>query len=340
MKKELEKIKKEILDELENIKSGQALEDLEIKFLGRKGELNNILKKIKDLSNDQKKEIGRFANQVKSEITERIEELKGAFEKKEDSFVDVTLPGKKIKPGRLHPITQIQRELEDIFSSMGFMIMEGPELESDYYNFEVLNIPKDHPARDMQDTFFIDKKDKDGRYDTVMRTQVTSIQVRAIEKYGAPLRCIMPGRVFRAEDIDACHEHTFYQMDGFMVGKNLSVANMITLMKEVLAKIFPGELKMRTRPGYFPFVEPGIEIDVSCTICGGQGCSACKNSGWLEIFPGGMIHPNVLKAAGLDPEEYNGFAFDIGVTRLAMMKYGVDNIRLFNSGDLRFLEQF
>jgi phenylalanyl-tRNA synthetase alpha chain len=341
MKTQLEKLKQEIIDNLNKVKSSDAFRDLEIKYLGRKGELTKILRGISELSAEEKKTLGKLANEVKLELVEKFKQAKNIIEgsSKNKKFIDISLPGEKIINGHLHPITQIQNDLEDLFTSMGFMVLDGPELESGYYNFEALNIPKHHPARDMQDTFYI--KGKEGVVsDMVMRTHVSPVLVRAMQKYGAPIRCVIPGRVFRSEAIDASHEHTFYQMDGLMVGKNISISNMIAVMKELLRGIFKKEVEVRVRPGFFPFVEPGVEIDMKCMICNGAGCPVCKNSGWIEVLPGGLVHPNVLRAGGLDPKVYDGFAFDVGVTRLAMMKYGIDDIRLFNSGDLRFLEQF
>jgi phenylalanyl-tRNA synthetase alpha chain len=256
------------------------------------------------------------------------------------------LPGEKISEGHLHPVTQVLRELEDMFVSMGFKVLEGPELESDYYCFEALNIPKWHPSRDAQDTFYIDPKglkvrgERDGQPDLVMRTQTSPVQIRAMQKYGAPLRCVVPGRVFRAEATDAVHEHTFYQLEGLMVGENISVANLIAVLKEIYSGIFKQEVKLRVRPGYFPFVEPGLEIDVGCTICGGKGCPSCKMGGWLEMAGAGLVHPKVLEAGGVDPKKYSGFAFGMGIERLLIMRHGINDIRLFESGDLRFLEQF
>ncbi len=342
IKEKLEKLKKDIDEQLFKAKDARIFRDLEIKYLGRKGELSKILRGLANLSVEEKKTIGKMANDLKLEIAAKFKEARELIERSsgKKEFVDVTLPGEKMERGHLHPITQLQNELEDLFTSMGFMILDGPELESDYYNFEALNIPKYHPARDMMDTFYVNKKNKTGEYDLLMRTHVSPVLVRAMQKYGAPIHCIIPGRVFRSEAIDANHEHTFYQMDGLMVGKNISISNMIAVMKELLSGIFKKEVRVRVRPGFFPFVEPGIEIDMQCTICEGAGCPACKYDSWLEILPGGLVHPNVLKAGGIDPKQYNGFAFDVGVTRLAMMKYGIDDIRLFNSGDLRFLNQF
>ena len=341
MKNEIEKLKNEILGSLAKVKEEKVLKDLEIKYLGRKGELTKILRSLKDLSEKEKKEIGQLANEIKKEIEDKFSEAKIVISGKSgQERVDITLPGEKIERGHLNPITIVQNELEDLFTSMGFMVLDGPELESDFYNFEAVNIPKNHPARDMQDTFYIDKKNMDGEYDLVMRTHTSSVQVRAMQKYGAPLRCVVPGKCFRCEAIDACHEHTFYQMEGLMIDKNISLANLISVMKELLSGIFKKEMEIRVRPGFFAFVEPGLELDIKCTICGGKGCPSCKNSGWLELLPSGMVHPKVLEYGGIDPKKYSGFAFGLGLTRLAMMKYGIDDIRLFNSGDLRFLEQF
>ncbi len=341
MENKLQQLKKEILENLEKVKNSESLRVLEIKYLGRKGELVAILRGIAGLSGEEKETIGKLANEIKLELREKFNERREAMEeKREKEFVDVTLPGEKIKQGHLHPITIIQNELEDLFASMGFMVLDGPELESDYYNFEALNISRHHPARDMQDTFYIDMKNKEGERDLVMRTHTSPVQVRAMQKYGAPLRCVAPGRVFRCEATDAAHEHTFYQMEGLMVDKNISIANLIAVMKELLKGIFKKEMEVRIRPGYFPFVEPGIELDIKCAICNGAKCPSCKNSGWLELMPAGMVHPNVLKCGGIDSKKYSGFAFGLGLTRLAMMKYGVEDIRLFNGGDLRFLEQF
>jgi phenylalanyl-tRNA synthetase alpha chain len=342
MEKKLRQLKEEILSQIAKAKNEKLLRDLEVKYLGRKGQLTEILRNLKNLSEKEKKELGQLANETKNEIQDEFKEAELAIlgKKAGGKFVDVTLPGEQIDRGHIHPISLVQRELEDLFTSMGFMVLDGPELESDYYNFEAVNVPKNHPARDMQDTFYIDKKNKESEYDLVMRTHTSSVQVRAMQKYGAPLRCVVPGRVFRCEAIDACHEHTFDQMEGLMVGENISINNLISVMKELLRGIFKKDMEVRVRPGFFPFVEPGLELDIKCTICGGRGCPSCKNSGWLELLPAGMVHPKVLEHGGVDSKKYSGFAFGLGLTRLAMMKYGVDDIRLFNSGDLRFLNQF
>jgi len=236
----------------------------------------------------------------------------------------------------LHPISKIQEEVEDIFISMGFMVLDGPELESDYYNFEALNFPKDHPARDIQDTFYITPEQNN----LVLRTHTSSVQVRAMEKYGVPLRAIVPGRVFRYEATDASHDTTFYQVEGFMIDKDVNLAHLKAVVKGFLDKIFHKKIKLRFRPGYFPFTEPSLELDLSCLVCGGKGCRVCKWSGWVEFMGAGMIHPNVLKNGGIDPNKYSSFAFGFSLDRLTMMKYRIDDIRWFHSGDLRFLEQF
>jgi len=351
MKKQLEQLKQEILSQLDKVKSSDVLRDLEIKYLGRKGELTKILRRLADLSAEEKKVFGKLANETKAELLARFKQAKEELEGgAAGEFVDISLPAReKIKRGHLHPITQVQNELEDLFVSMGFMVLDGPELESDYYNFEALNIPAHHPARDTQDTFYVEgltgeegarERGGEEKSGLVMRTHTSPVQVRAMRKYGAPLRLVAPGRVFRSEALDANHEHTFYQLEGLMIDKNISISNLTAVLKEMLSGILKQEVKLRLRPGYFPFVEPGFEIDVSCTICSGCGCPSCKHGGWMEMLGAGLVHPNVLRAGGIDPEKYGGFAFGMGINRLAMMKYGIDDIRLFNSGDLRFLEQF
>ncbi len=347
MKNKLEQIKIQALKDLDDLMQKKSFVNLEenlralrVKYLGRKGELSLILRNLKDLSVEERKEIGALANSIKNELEITFKEKEDEILGEKGGDYDISLPGKKIKTGHLHPLTLIQRDLEEIFKSLGFSILEGPELESDYYNFEALNIDKHHPARDMQDTFYVNwnKNKKDEKL--VMRTHTSPVQVRAMQKYGAPLKVIVPGKVFRNEAIDASHEHTFYQLEGLMIGEDISITNMIALMKELLKGIFEKEVPVRIRPGFFPFVEPGIELDISCQLCDGKGCSVCKQSGWLELFPAGMVHPRVLEAGGIDSKKYSGFAFGLGLTRLVMMKYHINDIRLFNSGDLRFLEQF
>jgi len=342
MKNKLQQLKDEIIAQLNTVANNELLRDFENKYLSRKGKLGELMKEIKDLSEDARKEIGQFANTTKQEINAKYLEIKRKFETagSKNEFIDVTLPGDSVKHGHLHPITLIQKELEELFTSLGFIILDGPELESDFYNFEALNVSKHHPARDMQDTFYVDKKNEAGEYDLVMRTQTSPVQIRALEKHGAPLRGISVGRVFRSEATDVRHEHTFYQMEGLMVGENISFADMKGVLELVGKKLYGPKTELRMRPKFYPFVEPGSNGEYTCFLCGGKGCRVCKHSGWLEILGCGMIHPDVLRAGGVDPEKYTGFAFGFGLNRLVMLKYGIDDIRLFNSGDMRFLEQF
>lgn len=336
----MDKIRQNLENELAAAKSLEQVLELEIKFLGRKGELTRLMHELAELPLEQKRIFGIKANELKAKVEQLITEKKDAFSTRSFSelgrkeAVDTTLPS-KIRVGHLHPVTQIRMELEDLFRSMGFMILDGPEIESDYYNFEALNTPPHHPARDMQDTFYIADHP-----DWLLRTQTSPVQVRAMQKYGAPLRAVVPGRVFRYEATDASHENTFDQIEGLMIDKEISISHLVAVMKEILQAIFKKDVEVRLRPGYFPFVEPGFELDINCQICGGKGCSVCKQTGWVEILPCGLVHPRVLEYGGLDPKKWNGFAFGLGLTRLAMMKYGIDDIRHFLSGDLRFLEQF
>jgi phenylalanyl-tRNA synthetase alpha chain len=321
----------------QDIKPGMSKEDwwvLEKKYLGRKGELNKLMTSLKEVAIEEKKELGKLANAVKIELEDFFNTQKKVFGGITTNLpIDLTLPGESYSLGHLHPITQIQYELEDIFTNMGFIVEDGPELESEYYNFDALNISISHPARDMQDTFFTVEGN-------LLRTHTSPVQIRAMEKYGAPLRCVVPGKVFRNEATDASHDHTFHQLEGLMIDKNISITNLIAVMKELLAGIFKREVTVRLRPGFFPFVEPGFELDIKCLICGGKGCSVCKYNGWLELLPCGLVHPNVLRAGGLDPKEWSGFAFGLGLTRLVMMRYGIEDIRLLMGNDVRFLKQF
>ncbi len=342
MKNKLLQLKKEILESLDEIQFEDNLKELEDKYLNRKSEFNSLLKNIKNLDVDLKKEIGTLANSIKQEINEKIIETKNRISKNDNKsdLIDPTLPGEISEKGHLHPVTITQEEIEDLFTSMGFMVLNGPELESDYYNFTALNFPKHHPAREMQDTFFIDSKNKEGEYDMLMRTQTSPMQLRAMEKYGAPLKAIIPGRCFRNEATDARHEHTFYQLEGLMVGENINFSNLKAFLELVGQKLYGPNTKLRMRPKYYPFVEPGSNGEYTCFLCQGQGCRVCKHTGWLEIVGCGMIHPEVLKNAGIDPEKYSGFAFGFGLDRLVMLKYKIDDTRLLHSGDLRFLKQF
>ena len=319
--------------------SADQLEVVRVEYLGRNGSLASLSKEMKGLKPAEKASVGKLLNQVKNSLEQDFETRKATFEKAlldarlTTEWIDLTLPPPGTKPGSLHPCTQIQQEIEDLFVSLGFTVLDGPEVETEYNNFDALNIPGDHPARDMQDTFWLT-----GGH--LLRTHTSPVQVRGMKKLGPPLRMIAPGRVFRNEEVDASHEHTFYQLEGMMVDKNVSIANLTYFMKTLLSGIFKRETTVRLRPGYFPFVEPGFELDIQCLICGGPGCPVCKHSGWVELLPCGLVHPNVLRMGGIDPEQYGGFAFGLGLTRLVMMRYAIDDIRWLQSGDLRFLTQF
>ncbi|MFA5076165.1 MAG: phenylalanine--tRNA ligase subunit alpha [Patescibacteria group bacterium] len=343
MQEDLKKLKKIILEEVSRVKNLQEVQDLKIKYLGRKSELTNILRRLKDLSAEDKIKFGKLANDFKQEVIVALDQIKSRLEPviKSGGELDLTLPGQKFDLGHLHPLSQVQYQLEDVFSSMGFMIEDGPELESEYYNFEALNIPQSHPARDMQDTFYIDEeKGFDPSNRLLLRTQTSPVQIRAMKKYGAPLRLVVPGRCFRYEAVDVRHEATFYQLEGLLVDKNISLADMKSALEIVAQKLYGAETKVRLRPKFYPFVEPGVNGEVTCFLCHGQGCRLCKKTGWLEIFGAGLVHPSVLLAGGVDPKEYSGYAFGFGLTRLVMLKYGIDDVRLLTSGDLRFLNQF
>ena len=341
-----EKIKSLHSHALEQLKSATSLDAVElvrIEALGRKGKLAELSKELGKLPPDQRGPQGKLLNAAKQDLEKKFDERKSALEQAalnqrlESEWIDLTTPAPGTRPGSLHPVTQVQQELEDLFKSLGFAVVDGPEVETEHYNFDALNIPADHPARDMQDTFWLVGNLGAGR---LLRTHTSPVQIRALEKLGPPLTMIAPGRVFRNEEVDPSHEHTFYQLEGMMVDRDVSVAHLIYFMKTLLSAIFKKDVTVRLRPGFFPFVEPGFELDIQCLICGGVGCPVCKQSGWVELLPCGLVHPAVLRAGGADPEIWGGFAFGLGLTRLAMMRYGIDDIRLLNSGDLRFLNQF
>lgn len=336
-------LKKSALEELAKLNLPEEIKKWEVKYFGRKGELTKLLKAVKEVAAEERPKLGKLANEIKAELIKAVAKTRsklGSVPAAIQGFLDVTLPGVKIPRGHFHPISIVQQELEELFLSMGFMILDGPEVESEYYNFEALNIPPWHPARDIQDTFYLKESKSAPDNWLLLRTHTSPVQVRALEKYGAPIKAVVPGRCFRYEATDASHEHTFWQLEGLVVDKGISVAHLIAVMKELLRGIFHKEIEIRLRPGYFPFVEPGFELDVKCFICTGSGCSVCKQSGWVELIPCGLVHPNVLKAGGVDSATYSGFAFGLGLSRLVMMKYHIDDIRLFLSGDLRFLKQF
>jgi len=343
MKDKLQKIEKKFKQELDKLAGLSALEAFTQRFFSRKsGEFTALMKGLKDLADEERKVFGQKINEVKAELNALLEVKKKTLRQKEmksklaEEAIDVTAP--KLPPrarGHLHPITIIQNKLEDLFTSMGFSIEDGPELESEYYNFTAVNIPESHPARDMQDTFYI--KNHAG---WVMRTHTSSMQVRTLEKSAPPIRAIIPGRCFRNEATDARHEHTFYQLEGFVVDENITFADMKGVLEAVAKHLYGKNTRVKLRPKFYPFVEPGVNGEVSCFLCAGQGCRVCKNTGWLEVFGAGMIHPNVLRAGRIDPDKYQGFAFGFGLNRLVMLKYGIEDIRHFMSGDLRFLNQF
>ena len=328
---------------LDQAPDAEALEAVRVDILGRKGQLatltTQIGKSMGKIPPPERASLGKLMNAVKQDLESRYEARKAAFERTaldrrlNAEWLDLTLPAPGTRPGSLHPLTQIQRELEEYFTSLGFAVLDGPEVEDEWHNFDALNIPASHPARDTQDTFFVEGG-------LLLRTHTSPVQVRAMEKFGAPLRMVAPGRVFRNEEVDASHEHTFYQLEGMMIDKDVSIGHMLYFMKGLLSAIFHRNATVRLRPGFFPFVEPGFELDIKCLICDGEGCPVCKQSGWVELLPCGLVHPNVLRSGGIDPEQWNGFAFGLGLTRLVMMRYGIDDIRHLSAGDLRFLRQF
>ena len=332
MEEKLQAIKDNLVSELHYAKQEADILNIKSKYIGKKSEFQEILSSLKDMSVEDKRKYGSLINNTKKEMESIVDDaIKNLSNKSTISFDDTVIYEENI--GSLHPVTIVAKEVTDVLKRMGFTVVSGPEMETDYYNFEALNIPKDHPARDMQDTYYLDNG-------MLLRTQTSDNQIHAMENYGAPLRVCAPGRTFRNEDLDASHENTFFQLEGMVIDKGISIGNLKSVMQQVLSEVLKQEIDVRLRPGFFPFTEPSYEMDISCTICGGKGCPTCKNSGWVELIPGGMVHPNVLKAGGIDPTVYNGFAFGIGLTRLAMMKYKISDIRMLNSGDIRYLEQF
>ena len=324
---------------LESVDSVDALEALRVEYCGKKGHVAGLMGMLKSVPNEEKKAFGQAVNEVKQEIEKKLAQAQAEIVKKEEQKLidsaedyDVSLP-MDMEMGSYHPITLIQREVEEIFRTMGFTIEDFSEIVDDFNCFEALNIPKHHPARDMQDTYYLSSGQ-------LLKTHTSAAQNSIMKKYGAPLRSIFPGRCFRNESTDASHENTFFQMEGIMIDEDISISNLIYFMKTMLSEVFGQDVTVRLRPGFFPFVEPGFELDIQCLVCGGEGCPTCKHSGWLELCPCGMIHPNVLEYGGIDTEKYTGFAFGLGLTRLAMMKYGIKDIRILNSGNLKSLSQF
>ncbi len=337
MKEKLQRIKE---DALSAIGSESAdLEQIRIQYLGKKGELTSVLRGMGALTAEERPIIGQLANEVRAEIETALKQ-KAEIQKNAElekrlisEKIDVTLPSNAPKAGKLHPLTQVQRTIEDIFIGMGFSIAEGPEVEFDYYNFQALNIPENHPARDTQDTFYITEN-------ILLRSQTSPVQVRTMEKQKPPIRVISPGRVYRSDAVDATHSPLFHQIEGLVVDKGITMGDLKGMLETFAKTLFGNNTKLRFRPHHFPFTEPSAEVDVSCFVCGGKGCRVCKNEGWIEILGSGMVHPYVLSNCGIDPEVYSGFAFGMGVERIAMKYYGIDDMRLLYENDTRFLEQF
>lgn len=339
MKNKIEQVKKEFAEKLSRVATPEKLEELRVSSIGKKGSVTLLLQALREVSPGEKREMGILVNQLKSFVEQKLSELSNEFQKREverkianAKKYDLTLPC-STGAGSLNPRTITQKQVEDVFVSMGFVVEDGNEVETEFNNFDAVNVPKNHPARDMQDTFWLDNGQ-------VLKTHTSAAQNRIIKKYGVPCKAVFPGRCFRNEAQDAGHEHTFFQFEGVVVDENVSVAHLIFFIKEMLAKIFKKEVEIRIRPGYFPFVEPGLEIDAMCPFCGGKGCSTCKHGGWIELCPCGLIHPNVLEMAGVDSKKYSGFAFGFGFDRLTMISHGISDIRQITSGNVKWLKKF
>ena len=339
MKSQLESIRSAALAAIAEATDGKAVEELRVKYLGKKGEITAILKQMGSLSAEERPVMGQLANEVRAAIetaiAESAEKMKSAALEAQlkAETVDITMPAKKRTVGSLHPINKVANDLIDIFQSMGFDVVDGPEVETDYYNFEALNVPADHPARDMQDTFFLNPTLR-------LRSQTSATQIRTMENRRPPIKMVCPGRVFRADEVDATHSPVFHQMEGLVVDKGITMCDLKGVLEQFAHEIYGPETKVKFRPSFFPFTEPSVEVDVSCSECGGKGCRVCKGSGWIEILGAGMVHPNVLRGCGIDPEVYSGFAFGVGIDRLAITRYKISDIRLLFENDVRFLEQF
>ena len=339
MKEQLEKIKSEALAKIDASDALEKLNEIRVAYLGKKGELTSVLKSMKDVAPEERPKVGQMVNEVRALIEERLEETKTALARKareeqmKREVIDVTLPAKKANTGHKHPNTIALEEVERIFVGMGYEVVEGPEVEYDLYNFEKLNIPKGHPARDEQDTFYINDS-------ILLRSQTSPVQARVMEKQKPPIRMIAPGRVFRSDEVDATHSPSFHQIEGLVIDKHITFADLKGTLAEFARELFGEDTKVKFRPHHFPFTEPSAEVDVSCFKCGGKGCRFCKGSGWIEILGCGMVHPHVLEMCGIDPEEYTGFAFGVGLERIALLKYEIDDMRLLYENDIRFLKQF
>ncbi|GFN30902.1 phenylalanine--tRNA ligase subunit alpha [Paenibacillus xylaniclasticus] len=341
MKERLEALRTEALQELQQVVGQQQLNDLRVKYLGKKGALTEILRGMGALSAEERPIIGQVGNEVRAAIESVIEEKQEAFRKEEtaarlrEETIDVTLPGRTLPTGAVHPLNKVVQEIEDIFVGLGYSVAEGPEVETDFFNFEALNLPKNHPARDMQDSFYITD-------DILMRTQTSPVQVRTMKAMNGklPVKIICPGKVYRRDDDDATHSFQFNQIEGLVVGPNIRMSDLKGTLLQFVQQMFGQQAQIRLRPSFFPFTEPSAEVDVTCSQCGGHGCRMCKHTGWLEILGCGMVHPRVLEMGGYDPNEVSGFAFGMGVERIALLKYGIDDIRHFYTNDQRFLNQF
>lgn len=339
MKEQLNAILLDAKNQVENSQSEADIEALRVKYLGKKGELTAILKQMGSLSPEERPKMGALVNEAKQEletlIAEKKTELKSAeqLKKLQEETIDITLPHKELKVGKLHPLNTVLDDMINIFQSMGFDVVDGPEVETDHYNFECLNVPADHPARDMQDTFYLAEN-------LLLRTQTSAAQIRTMETRKPPIRVICPGRVFRADEVDATHSPVFHQIEGLVVDKGVTMCDLKGVLEQFAHEIYGNDTKVKFRPSFFPFTEPSVEVDVTCSECGGKGCRVCKGSGWIEILGAGMVHPNVLRSCGIDPEEYSGFAFGIGLDRLTTTRYKISDIRLLFENDKRFLDQF
>ena len=339
MKEQLEKIKEEALKKIEASDALEKLNDIRVSYLGKKGELTNLLKSMKDVAPEERPKVGQMVNDARAVIEGKLEETKNVLARKareeqlKKEVIDVTLPANKNSVGHSHPNTIALEEVERIFVGMGYEVVEGPEVEYDRYNFEKLNIPKGHPARDEQDTFYINEN-------ILLRSQTSPVQVRTMEKGRLPIRMIAPGRVFRSDEVDATHSPSFHQIEGLVIDRNITFADLKGTLAEFARELFGPETKVKFRPHHFPFTEPSAEVDVTCFKCGGSGCRFCKGSGWIEILGCGMVHPHVLEMCGIDPDEYSGFAFGVGLERIALLKYEIDDMRLLYENDIRFLKQF
>jgi phenylalanyl-tRNA synthetase alpha chain len=339
MKEQLERIKAEALAKIEASDALEKLNEIRVAYLGKKGELTSVLKSMKDVAPEERPQVGQLVNDARAQIEEKLEETKKALarrareEQMKKEVIDVTLPAKKMKIGHSHPNTIALEEVERIFIGMGYEVVEGPEVEYDHYNFEKLNIPKGHPARDEQDTFYINDN-------ILLRSQTSPVQVRTMETRKPPIRIIAPGRVFRSDEVDATHSPSFHQIEGLVIDKNITLSDLKGTLAEFAKELFGEETKVKFRPHHFPFTEPSAEMDVSCFKCGGKGCRFCKGSGWIEILGCGMVHPHVLEMCGINPDEYSGFAFGVGLERIALLKYEIDDMRLLYENDIRFLKQF